>query len=465
MELAVASGLMGNREAIDFLIETFSAPNLDAERLSYPSAAFELMARVDDPRVLAIFRTALVEYGEAMHALMMSGEQHPQRSSHGLLFHHIPLAMEYVAVFGDEGDQALLAVPVGGSRLVDSTIAGLLADPVAVYLDMVGVTPRPQPVSDYGAYQMVNYGVLMCRALERRDATTREAFLEDFRYLAGEVLNTAYFGMTNDRAPGIVGRAVTNITTAYCNPNDRAASARRSDPRNLEVFADPITNFVWDDRPVRAEMALEGFDPTGRLWPNMAMLSQMPPADVLARMDADARFNSPLGAALRLNVRALDYRYVEPAADIYPGGANRRVFLTALAASDEEAVVSGRVDLSPILADGELQLGLRLRVVYDEKGFLSPQMSGRDVAMKAALSDAARGLVREVRLEGPDGDRPVPFRQTTEGGVHVFALPFAADDPAGFSVIVELEVFEQRWTLRFPLSYGDFAFRHRSKLP
>jgi len=463
LELATVSGVMGNADAIPMVLDLLTDPKAD-ERTWRPSPlSYELVSRSRDPRVLDLFRSILDEAGAAWDRAFEKKEGVAWATDAGFRMSAIPLALEYVGAFGDDSDAERLVIPLTARNSVDSSVMGILKDPMVAYLDALGLGDIPE--ADTSANAVMRMGNLICRAVERRGPTERESFLSTIELLSGEKLNDLYFKISLDQGNSFAGRKVNRITAAYCNPNTMFAEARRSDPAGLDMYSDDIVAHAYDDRPILAENEFASYDPDAGLWPKVELYSQMPKDEILTKIDADPRFDAPLGQALRLNIRALDYRYLEKVQDVYSNGADRRVFNTALAKSNEEAVLSGRIDMRPILKDGTLRIGLRPQIAYAENGFLTPQMSGRDVIMADALKDGAFGMIKEVRLHTPEGTQIMPHEQTSGSGVHIFALPYASNDPSGLRVEVELDVFEQNWVFPFPLSYGEFAFRQRSMLP
>ncbi|WP_407492341.1 right-handed parallel beta-helix repeat-containing protein [Pseudooceanicola sp. MF1-13] len=463
LELATVSGVMGNADAIPMVLDLLADPKAD-ERTWRPSPlSYELVSRSRDPRVLNLFRNILDEAGAAWDRAIEKKEAVAWATASGFRMSAIPLALEYVGAFGDDSDADRLVIPLTGRKSVDSSVMGILKDPMVAYLDVLGL--QDIPWADSTADAVIRMGNLICRAVERRGQSERESFLSTIELLSGEKLNDLYFKITMEQGDSYAGRTVNRITSAYCNPNTKFAEARRSDPAGLDMYADDIVAHAYDDRPNLTEAEFAKYDPEAGLWPRVELYSHMPKDEILAKIDADPRFDAPLGQALRLNIRALDYRYLEKVQDVYSNGADRRVFNTALAKSNNEAVLSGRIDMRPILKDGTLRIGLRPQIAYSENGFLTPQMTGRDVVMAAALKDGAFGMIKEVRLHTPDGTQVMPHEQTSGSGVHIFALPYDSNDPSGLRVEVELDVFEQNWVFPFPLSYGEFAFRQRSMLP
>jgi len=321
------------------------------------------------------------------------------------------------------------------------------------------MVPRPEP-AQMPSGLVPTFGQYICRGLERRSTEDRENILTRYETETGPYLNKSYYGMDESRA-WIVGEAVTTVTSGNCNPTQRLICAYRRDQDVLEIFAPDTETYVWGDRPVKAEAVLDAFDPASNRWANPRMLSNLELSDLLMRTTDDARFETPVGRALLLNARVLDHRYIEPTPDVYPGGSERRVFLTPLRKSNGEAIIAGRVDVRPLLDDGTLKAGVRLRIAYEDKGFLTPQMTRRDVITAEAFADSARGMIEKVVLVTPAGETEMLFEQSTGSGVHVFTAPHDGS-LAQLMVEVHLEVFEERWHLRYPLYLGEFAFSHRS---
>lgn len=468
VDLATVAGAIGQKSGITLILDLLGDTSVTTKIFSDFShrLAHTLLARSSDPRVLAHFRGILREYNAMIDKRISEDAKQDYFSTSGFNYYNLPVIMEYVAVYGNAEDAKLLAIPVAGNITLDSALAGIVRAPMPLYFDYIGLTSRPLPLK-LSHYYLPNFGKYICRGLERRPKKQRESILETYKTITGPHLNDAIYGGVYAQRTAIVGEAVTQVTSAYCNPNIRLAGAYRRDQDVLEVFFQGNTSLSWGNREIKARQEIEKFNPSAN-WADLRLLSNMSVEAIETLTSEDPRFETVAGLALLLNHRALDHKYIEPTQDIYQGGSDRRLFLTALASSNGEAIVTGRVDLRPIISGSSLKVGIRLRIAYEEKGFLTPQMSGRDVAMENALNDAARGLIKAVHLRKGPKVMPMHFESSSQSGVHIFSVDMenlGTDDLAELIVDVDLEVVEEKWPMHFPLFIGDFAFRYRSDLP
>lgn len=457
--LAAHVGALGNSDAISLILDAMAQPNYDPNAFQFSSKQlmFNLLARSNDPRVLTHFRKALTQY-RAMIGALTSGNQIAYNSPDGFSYYMLPIVMEYLAVFGDDQDWANLAIPIAGAIGFHDSIAALTQDPLPLYFDRIGMSPRPSPAYMHPS-DVSGYGRLICGALERRSKADRDRILNTLTETTGPRLNAEYYGLPEDRA-WIVGEAVTLVTSAYCNPNPRIASAFHRRPHDLEVFPIGDGALSWGSRRALADQAIQAFSPTEN-WTDMRQMANISVTDLQAAIANDSRFTTDAGQAMLLHHQAIDLRYQEATPDYYPSGTVRRLFLTPLTASRGEAILTGRIDLRPIIQNGRLLVGLRLRVAYDENGFLSPQMSKRDVIIPEALANGARNLIKEVRMRVGDTVIPMTFDQSAAGNVHVFSAEIPDTGLANLIVDVDLETFQETWDMQFPLYATDFAYRYR----
>lgn len=414
-----------------------------------------------DPRILDLYRALWAEYADEIDAVVNAGKKRVYFTKIGLNYFNMPLIIEYLAAFGTEEDYQSLNLPVAGHFGMEPSLSTLLTNPTAIYFDYIGQAARPAPLS-YDAYTLTSVGAYICNALERRNPDDRAFVLDQMYALTGRYINEQ-FGNGRRDVDWVFGERYVNIPSAYCNPNTAPGSALSSDPDGLRIYFPDLYSPNWGERAVLGRQLITDFDPNG-YEVKVPYLAGITPDDLQAAMMADAKFDNDAGKALLLNARTLEHRYRDFTPDVYTNGSDSRFFVTMLDASNGDAIVIGRADLRPILSDGLLRAGLRLRMAYSENGFLTAQMSGRDVEMKDALENAAFGMIKEVRLKEGDTVRPLSFTQSTSSGVHVFDLPEVSDDLTGKMIEVELYVFKETWVLQFPLYYGDFAFRQRSRL-
>lgn len=459
IELAAHLGALGNRSATPLILDAMEQTNYAPNDFQFSSKqlVFNLLARSNDPRILSFFRKTLADY-QAMTAALPTGSQIKYSSPDGFSYYMLPMVIEYLAVFGNDQDWANAAIPVAGVFGFHDSIAALVQDPLPLYFDRIGMSPRPSPAYMHPS-DVSGYGRLICSSLERRSKADRDRILNTLIETTGPRLNDEYYGLPEARA-WIVGEAVTQVTSAYCNPNTRIAGAFHRRPLDLEVFPIGDKALSWGSRRALADHAIQAFSPNDN-WTDMRQMSNISVEDLAAVTAGDPRFATEAGRAMLLHHRVIDLRYQEATPDHYPSGTERRLFLTPLAESRGEAILNGRVDLRPIIQNGRLLVGLRLRVAYDENGFLSPQMSGRDVSIPEALANGARNLIKEVRMRVGDTVTPMTFQQSAAGNVHVFAVPLPDTGLADLTVDVELETFNEKWDLQFPLYATDFAYRYR----
>ncbi len=468
LSLAAASAVMGNLDAVKFLVEQATQPDFEIkENWNEVFVIPSILARSGDPRILSLFREVLAEYKGIISAMTKHSQEriynNKNRFNFGLA---LPMIMEYVAAWGDESDRSLLALPIGGDFRVSSDISAIVKDPIAIYLDQIGFLPRPEP-RKLQKWAIPSFGQTICQSLERRSKSERDEILETYKNLPGIYLNKAFKLDYREGYEWIISKGITQVTSAYCNPSTDLAIQFRANV-NINFVFKPDDQFLpWLDRPSKAQQILDSFNPDG--WPPFTTsmtrpLSQMTVDAVAKVTEKDPRFKTKAGKALLLNHRALSYRYQEPNPDIYQNGADRRLFLTQPAAANGEAALVGRLDMKPVIRSGLFRVGLRLRVAYLEKAFL-PQMSGRPEILAAALAKGSFGFIKSVKLRRGGDSIPLKYDRFSKSGMHIFSVPLEDASLKNLYVDVELGVIKEKWKFSFPLFIGDFAFRYRTGLP
>lgn len=457
------AGTNGNTAAIEEILRRIHNGLSEQSIGVFPEGirSYLLISQLDDPRVLEIMRAVWEDYRRAIETTLNDPSIRVYKSSMGINFYSMPLVMEYLAAYGTKDDYEGLNLPVAGFFATDQSIATLVTNPVELYLDYIGQAPRPEPVG-ISTFSLYGMSSLACYARERRTPEDRK-FIEDRIYAqAGRYFNMLY-GDNLPEHDWVLANVYAGIPSTYCDPTTDSGGARKDYPENLRIYDLKTFSPNWGARKETANFLIEGFEAEG-VMPRLKYLAGMLGPEFLAATDGRASFDNPAGQALRLHATALDHRYRDILPDLYSNGAESRIFVTPLRESSDQAILSGRVDLRPILQDGQLRAGVRLRVAYKETNGLAAMISQRDVAMSEALDNAAFNMIKEIRLVDGEQVHALEFERSTNSGVHIFGLGELLENLASKTIEVELEVLEQNWVFQFPLYYGDFAFRQRSGL-
>ncbi|MEH6725309.1 MAG: right-handed parallel beta-helix repeat-containing protein [Hyphomicrobiales bacterium] len=470
LRLATASAIVGNANAVNLVIELVVAPGFK-NRMGREegSVVLALMGRSKDPRVLEFFRDFLTGYKEAVAKAVIENESlgNYRTKSDFHWPYSIPMILEYVAAWGSEADGSLLAVPISGDLYQNLTpdISSIVKDPVPIYMDRIGALSRPVPIN-LRAQETPYFGQYICQGLERRPKQERERILDFYENSTGDQLNKALNVGLREGYEWKWGQYTTAVTSSYCNPTALMAELTTLDDVNRDrarVFLPGDQALPWITRPLKAKQILALFDPEGGLV-KTGPLSQMSVDQIAGITNGDPRFETAAGKALLLNHRALSYEYQEPNPDVYPNGADRRLFLKSLKSS-WHSVLTGRVQMKPVIQNGLLRVGLGLQIAYHEGNGLAARIGRTDEAIAKALAVGAFEFIKSVTLRRAGQTTKMTLETSTKSDVHIFSIPFEGSSLANLSVEVELGVMDDRWTFTYPLFVGDFAFRHRTKLP